>query len=116
MYDGVIRQLDSRYLCLVTRPLAATIASGIGGGVFGAWGGLVYGALEGSLSFVAEGTMRGAFAGAVAGFIAGLVSGLDRMHWPEAPREERVAQTVRVAPVAVTAPPRSPRSVVGVAS
>ena len=116
MYDGVISRLDSRNLSLVTRPLAATIASGVGGGVFGAWGGIVYGALEGSLSFVLEGTLRGAFAGAVAGFIAGLMSGLDRMHWPVTAREDNITQSIHTAPVAIVVPPRPSRSVVGAAS
>jgi hypothetical protein len=84
--------LNSRFLCLVTWPLAALLASGIGGGVFGAWGGVVYGALHGSLSFVIEGGLRGALAGTVAGFIAGLMSGLDRITWPESMQMERDLQ------------------------
>jgi len=87
MWNILTACLDSRHLCLVTRPLAGLVIAGVGGAVFGTLGGVVYGALHGSLDFVIAGGLRGVTAGAAAGLIAGFWSGLDVMTWPTVRQE-----------------------------
>jgi hypothetical protein len=74
--------LDSRPLCVVTRPLAGLVVAGTIAGVFGSLCGLAYGAFHDSLYFAIVDGLRLAGAGAAAGFIGGLWSGLDRLNWP----------------------------------
>jgi hypothetical protein len=105
--------LDSRSLCVVTRPIAGLVIAGAIAGVFGLLGGLVYGAFHDSLHFAIVGGLRLAGAGVVAGFIPGLLSGLDRLNWPvdEGDRSEKPSRLLPLVKIHSEPPelPPAPR-------